>query len=457
MHMNRILILLIFIIFSNSSLSQDLSGSWIGELNFGGQTLGIAFNLENNKEEFSATMDIPQQGLSKAKAETATFKDSILTISFPNFGIEYQGALNQKNEIIGKLLQSGSTFPLNLSKGTFILNRPQEPKAPFSYYSENIIFKNKADNITLSGTLTLPKKEGKFPVAIIISGSGPQNRDGEMFGHKPYLVLAHQLTTNGIGVLRYDERGVGESQGDYDSAGIEGFSNDVKSAIDYLKSRKEIDALQIGLIGHSFGGLIASKIASEDQTTAFIVLLAAPGIDGDKLMLSQKAAMERAMGVSEFQIAQAQGIVKEAYDIIRNSDLDNFALKDSLNAYYVNKYGGLIPESQRKALINQIGSHEVTSLIKSTPSEYLEKIICPVLAINGEKDFQVSANENLPAIKTAIEKNGNKNVKTVTLKSLNHLFQESESGLIDEYSEIEQTISPVALQLITTWINEQVN
>lgn len=454
--MNRIIAIFVFIIFSNSSFSQDLSGSWIGELNFGGQTLGIAFNLENNEEGLLATMDIPQQGLNKAKAQSATFIDSILTVKFPNFGIEYKGILTQTNEINGNLLQSGLTIPLNLSKGNFKLNRPQEPKTPYRYYSENISFKNSVDNITLSGTLTLPKTKGKFPVAIIISGSGPQNRDGEMFGHKPYLVLADQLTKNGIGVLRYDERGVGQSQGEYDSAGINEFSKDVESAIDYLRSRKEIDASKIGLIGHSLGGLIASKIASEDQAIAFVVLLAAPGIDGDKLMLSQKAAIERAMGFNEFQIAQAQGIVKEAYDIIRKSDLDNLSLKDSLNSYYVNKYGGFIPESQRKALINQIGSHEVTSLIKSTPSEFLEKITCPVLAINGDKDFQVSASENLPAIKTSIEKNGNMNVKTVTLKSLNHLFQESETGLISEYSEIEQTIAPVAMQLITTWISDQV-
>lgn len=456
-YINRIPTIIVLFLFSTLSFSQDLSGSWIGELKLGGQTLDFAFNFENTEDGLSATMDIPKQGLSKAKAESATFINSALTLTFPSFNIEYKGNLSQGNEITGNLIQAGVPFPLNLTKGTITLNRPQEPKAPFNYHSESVSFKNAKDNITLSGTLTLPKKDGKFPVAIIISGSGPQNRDGKMFGHKPYLVLADELTKNGIGVLRYDERGIGQSQGNFDSAAIDEFSTDVKSAIDYLKSRTDIDASQIGLIGHSIGGIIASKVAAENQGITFIVLMAAPGIDGDKLMLSQKAAIERTMGFNEFQIAQAQGIVKEAYDIIRNTDLDNLALKDSLNSHYINKYGALLPENQRNALIDQISNYELNSLVKSTPSEYLEKIECPVLAINGDKDLQVLAAENLQAIKTAIEKNGNKNLKTVALKNLNHLFQESETGLMNEYSEIEQTISPTALQVITTWISEHVN
>ena len=443
-----------FTVFSISSFSQDISGNWIGEINRSGKTLEFAFNLKNDEAGLKATMDIPKQGLSNSKAETAKYIDSTLTITFPDFNMEYIGRLNQQNEFIGNLSQGGQLVPMNLTKGKIKLNRPQEPKPPFDYYSENVIFENTADKIKLSGTLTLPKKEGKFPVVIIISGSGPQNRDGEMFGHKPYLVLADHLTKNGIGVLRYDERGVGESQGDMETAAINEFSSDVKSAIDYLKTRKEIDPLKIGLIGHSIGGIIAPKIAVENGNINFIVLMAAPGINGDKLMLSQKAAYERLLGYNEMQIAQSGDVVKGAYNVIVNSDLDNPSLKDSLNSFYIQKYGPMLPEDQREALVDQITDYEVVSLIKSEPSIYLEKIKCPVLAINGSKDFQVLPKENLPAIKSSIEKNGNKNVKIVELENLNHLFQESETGTLSEYSEIEQTMSPVALELIAEWIKD---
>ena len=453
--MKRIFTVIFLTIFSTLSFSQDISGDWMGEINVGGTALEFAFNIKNDESGLIATMDIPKQGLSNAKAETATFADSTLTITFPTFHLEYKGRLNQKNDFIGNLSQAGQPMPLNLTKGIIVLNRPQEPKPPFSYYSENVNFENTADNIKLSGTLTLPKKEGKFPVAIIISGSGPQNRDGEMFGHKPYLVLADQLTKNGIGVLRYDERGVGESQGNFETAAINEFSSDVKAAINYLKTRKEVNASKIGLIGHSIGGVIAPKVAVENGNIDFIVLMAAPGINGDKVMLSQKAALERLMGYNEMQISQSQDFVKGAYDIIVNSELDNPSLKDSLNSFYTHKYGAMLPKEQRETIVDQITGYEFVSLIKSRPSEYLEQIKCPVLAINGSKDFQILPEENLLAIKNSIEKNGNKKVKVLELENLNHLFQESETGMLSEYSEIEQTISPVALKLITDWIREQ--
>src|SRR5690554_282770 len=453
--MTRILSTIFLALISTSTFSQDISGDWMGEIDLNGNQLEIAFTLTYQQDVLSATMDIPKQGLNNAKAESASYVDSILTISFPEFQLEYKGHLKAQNEFEGNISQGGKPLAMNLKKGVIELNRPQTPKEPFGYYSEEVSFNNSKDKIKLFGTLTLPKKDGKFPVAVIISGSGPQNRDGEMFGHKPYQVLADHLTKNGIGVLRYDERGVGQSEGDFDTASIEEFSIDVQSAVAFLKTRKDVDPSKIGLIGHSLGGIIAPKVASENKEIDFIVLLAGPGIDGDKLMLLQKAAFERLMGVNEMQIAAGQGIVKEAYDIIRNSDLDNATVKDSLNSFYINKYGAMIPENQRNALVGQITNYEVASLIKSTPSEYLEKVKCPVLALNGGKDFQVPAKENLAAIKTSLEKNGNKNIEIVELENLNHLFQESKTGSISEYSEIEQTFSPVALDLITGWIKEQ--
>ncbi len=453
--MNKFFTILAFSIFTLTSFAQDISGDWIGVLEIPGNKLDFGFNLVKDGNIYKTIMDVPKQGLSSLEIETSTFSDSTLIISHPVLKLEYKGRLNQLNEIVGNINLSGNSFPMILKKGRIELNRPQEPKPPFDYYSEEVTFLNNDDKISLNGTLSLPKKSGMFPVVIIISGSGPQNRDGAMFGHKPYFVIADYLTKNGIGVLRFDERGVGKSDGDFQTATINEFSSDIKSAINYLKTREEVNTKKIGLIGHSIGGIIAPKVASQNKDINFIVLLAGPGIDGDELMLSQKAALERIMGYNEMQIAQGQALMKGGYDIIVSSDLDNSKLKDSINSFYKNKYGNLFPENQRKNLVDQITSYEVVSLIKSKPSLYLSKVKCPVLAINGSKDFQVPAKENLEAIKKTLEENGNNDVKTVEFDNLNHLFQECETGALNEYSEIEQTISPPVLVLVSEWINEQ--
>lgn len=449
--LDKFLIILTFIIFSFSSFAQDISGKWTGVIELRGTKLNFGFDIIQNGSGYQSTFSVPQQGLSNIQVEKTTFSDAALTISHPALKLEYNGLLD-KNEFVGKIILNGNPIPMILRRGEIALNRPQEPKLPFDYYSENVTFSNSLDKITLSGTLSLPKKDGIFPVVIIVSGSGPQNRDGEMFGHKPYLVIADHLTKNGIGVLRYDERGVGESQGNFETSTINEFSSDVNSAISYLKTRKDIDVEKIGLIGHSIGGLIVPKVASDNVDISYIILLAGPGINGDKLMLSQKAALERAMGINEMQIAQGQDLMKGAYDIIVNSELDNIALKDSLGSFYINKYGKLLPESQRNMLVEQLTGYELVSLLKSRPNKYLSKVKCPVLALNGMKDLQVPAEENLQAIKEALETSGNTDIKTLALENLNHLFQECEIGTINEYSQIKQTISPAVLELMTDWI-----
>jgi alpha/beta superfamily hydrolase len=453
--MNKLFTILAFSLFFINSFAQDISGNWNAILEIKGIEVEFGFNLIKNGNSYDTTLNLPKQGLINTEVDTTTFIDSILTITHPILKMEYKGRINQLNEFTGTIHLTGNPFPMNLKKGKIELNRPQEPKPPFDYYSEDLTFENKKDEITLSGTLTLPQKNGNFPVVIIISGSSPQNRDGEMLGHKPYFVIADYLTKNGIGVLRFDERGVGESEGDFETATIKDFSSDVSAAINYLKNREEVNSSKIGLIGHSIGGIVAPKIASKNKDVRYIVLLAGPGINGDKLMLSQKATLERIMGLNEMQIAQGQELVKGAYDIIVNSDVDNSALKDSINSFYLNKYGKLMSDNQRKGLVDQITTYEVVSLIKSKPSSYLSKVKCPVLALNGSKDFQVPAKENLEAIKRIVEESGNNNVVTIELENLNHLFQECKTGAGNEYAQIEQTISPIVLELITEWIQEQ--
>lgn len=454
--MNKLLTLSFFLLFSLVTSAQDISGDWTGEIEIPSGKLGIVFHLSKDGTGYTATMDIPKQGLSNSKAESTTYIDSVLKITFPMFKMEYSGRLNQKNEFAGNLSQAGNGLPLALKRGNIKLNRPQEPKPPFSYYSEEVTFQSLADKTNLKGTLTLPKKEGKYPVVIIISGSGPQDRNGAMFGHNLYWVIADQLTKNGIGVLRFDDRGVGESGGKVEQTNIETNSADVKGAIAYLKTRKDIITSKIGLTGHSIGGIVAPKVATETKDVNYMILMAGPGLDGDKLMLSQKAASERLLGIPEDQIMQGQELIKGAYDIIINSKSDTDGIKTEVAAYFKEKIGTMVPESQIISITEQITGNEVFSLIESKPSQYLSKIKCPVLAINGSKDFQVPAKDNLAAIKKAVEGGSNTKVETIEMEGLNHLFQESKTGALSEYAEIEQTISPVALNAMTLWILQQI-
>lgn len=439
-----------------SGQAQDILGDWMGEVDFNGGKLGFTFRVSAEEDSLQATMDIPKQGLSDYNADRVVFSDSSLTISFSNLHIEYKGQLNAKNEFIGAIYQGNKRSVLNLKRGKSVLCRPQTPQAPFPYLSENLFFENTSDHVKIAATLTIPKQEGRYPLVLLISGSGPQNRDGDLFGHKLYYVLADYLTRQGIAVLRYDERGVGQSEGSFSTAGIDDFTSDVNAALAYLQTRKDLQISKTGLIGHSLGGIIAPKIASTSAEIDFLVLLAGPGIDGDQLLLSQKAAMEKLMGLTDFQIAQGQAIMKEAYAIVTKTNLEQKELADSIHAFYLKKYGNLIPEDQRNQLVEQITNLEVLGLIRSKPSEYLEKVSCPVLALNGSKDFQVPAKANLAAIKKSLAKNGNKHVKVTELKNLNHLFQECTTGALTEYAEIEQTFSPAALKIIANWILKQV-
>ena len=405
-------------------------------------------------------MDSPDQEVKGIPVTTTTFENSKLTLKIANLGFEYNGEF-EGNAIKGTLKQNGQVFPLNLSRGETenqTLKRPQEPTKPYSYYSEDITFQNKKANVTLAGTLTLPQKEGIYPVVILITGSGAQNRDEEVFGHKPFLVIADYLTRNGIAVLRYDDRGFAESTGNFSTANTFDFASDVESAISYLKTRKEINAKKIGLIGHSEGGTIAPIVAAaEPKDVDFIVLLAGSGLQGDKLMLLQKEKLEQAMHIDEQQIAKGQKIFRGAYAIILGSNAVDSNLKNKVGTYLKQALGSQATEEMISTITNQIVNPWMFNFLRYNPVPTLEKVKCPVLALDGEKDLQVPAQENLSAIKTALEKGGNKNVTTKVFPNLNHLFQDCKTGLPNEYSEIEETFSPAALDEITKWIKKEVD
>lgn len=450
--MKIFLLFIVVLLLSVSLYSQDISGRWNGTLDIQGQQLALLFNIEKDESGYKSTLDVPAQGAKGIAVASTTFANPKLTLKITVIGAEFVGDLNAEGKIVGNFTQGGAVFPLTLTKGEVAApNRPQEPKSPFSYYSEDVKFPNPKANIKLAGTLTLPKKEGKYPVVVMITGSGAQNRNEEIFGHKPFLVIADNLAKNGIGVLRFDDRGVAESEGDFATATSEDFATDVESAVTYLKTRPEVDLKKIGLMGHSEGGMIAPLIASRSKDIAFIVLLAGPGISGYELLLLQGELIGRASGMSEAEALQAKNINKGAYDIAIKT-VDSNVIQTELVEYFKKNQ---VSENEAKQFASQLNSPWMEFFLKYDPKIALKDVKVPVLAVNGEKDLQVPADVNLNAIKETLEKNGNKNVTTIKFPNLNHLFQESQTGLVSEYGKIEQTFSPTALKEITDWIVKQ--
>jgi pimeloyl-ACP methyl ester carboxylesterase len=309
----------------------------------------------------------------------------------------------------------------------------------------------------------MPSKEGLFPAVVLISGSGPQNRDEELMGHKPFLVLSDYLTRNGIAVLRYDDRGTGKSKGIFSKGTSFDFSNDAEAAFNYLLTRKEIISNKIGIMGHSEGGLIAPMIAARNKNVGFIVLLAGTGLPGDQIMLLQQELIARADGSTEADIQKTKRVNKAVFDIVRKNE-NQTNLNAELSAYLKNelekdtalsKSIGMSVDDYIKSTLKQIASPWFQYFLKYDPQPVLTQVKCPVLAINGEKDLQVPPKEDLAAIKKALKKGGNKNFVTKELPGLNHLFQECKTGSPEEYGDIEQTFSPLALQEILQWIKLQ--
>jgi len=465
--MKKFTICILAVLMVSSVVGQDITGQWNGLLNIQGMKLRLVFHITKTDQGYSSTMDSPDQGAKGIPMSSTVFENPKLILKLDAGGIEYTGEL--KEELItGTFKQSGMSFPMDLKREAIekpVVKRPQEPKKPYPYDSEEVTFENKTAGVKLAGTLTLPGKEGKYPVVVLITGSGPQNRDEELMGHKPFLVLADHLTRNGIAVLRYDDRGTAQSTGDFSKATSVDLASDVEAAIGYLKSRKDIDKKNIGLMGHSEGGIIAPMVASKSKDVSFIVLLAGTGIPGDQLLLLQQELIGRASGMPESDLLKNREINKGCFDIIvKSSDQDQMKadltvyLKNTINEFPADQRpAGMSDDDLIKMLLNQIASPWMLYFIKYDPAPALQKVKCPVLALNGEKDLQVPPGENLAAIGKALETGRNKKVTIKEMPGLNHLFQECTIGSPDEYAMIEQTMSPAALDVVAKWIQGIVN
>lgn len=441
--------------------AQDITGQWNGILSFAGGQLRVVFNIEKSETGYKSTMDSPDQGAKDIPTTSTSFEGATLKITSSQMKMEFTGKLKNAGSIEGTFIQSGQSMPLNLSRKPVEkqkAHRPQDPVKPYSYYTEEVTFKNLEADITLSGTLSLPDNKKAYPVVILISGSGPQNRDEELMEHKPFLVIADHLTKKGIGVLRFDDRGTAASTGEFKSATTEDFAADVEAAIKYLQTRKEVNKKLIGLMGHSEGGVIAPMVASKNTSVKYIVLLAGTGIPGMELLLMQKEQLEKAAGESEESITKGISMNKGAFEIVASTPSDK--LEAALENYYseaVTASPEIIPEGLSKETYIKMASKQLSSpwmkyFLTYDPTIALQKVKCPVLAINGDKDLQVPSKENLQAIQSALEKGGNKQITIKEMPGLNHLFQECTTGLPDEYGKIEQTFSPKALDVISSWI-----
>ncbi len=443
------------------SYAQEITGQWNGALDIQGIQLRIVFHISKTDAGYSSTMVSPDQSAQEIPVATTTFDGSKLSLAVPNIGMTYEGEF-KTDSVVGTLKQSGVSFPMTLKRTPVEAKpviRPQEPKPPFPYRSEEITFENKAAGITLAGTLTTPATGSNFTAVILITGSGPQNRDEELLGHKPFLVIADYLTRKGIAVLRYDDRGTAQSTGDFKTATTVDFASDAESAIALLKTRKEINPRKIGLIGHSEGGIIAPMVAARSKDVGFIVMLAGTGIRGDSLLLLQEEAIYKVSGVSETAVKQLLTINRQIFSKIINATglVTTQDLEACITTGMKEKLMAIAPEGMTAdvyidQLISGLTSPWMQYFLRYDPAPALEKVKCPVLAVNGDMDLQVPSKVNLAAIRKALEKGGNKKFTITEYPGLNHLFQECFTGSPNEYATIEQTFSPVVLDDMANWI-----
>jgi pimeloyl-ACP methyl ester carboxylesterase len=439
--------------------SNGIQGTWLGTIEApGGIKLRIQLHIERDSSgALAVKMDSLDQNANGIPVPKATLTDSAFHFEIPAGGIIYDGTLNAaKGEMAGTFSQGGSATPLNfkrLDQPAPEPKRPQDPVEPYPYISEDVSYVNpKATQVTLAGTLTLPRGAGPFPVAILICGSGAHDRDEALLGHRPFLVISDYLTRHGIAVLRYDKRGVAKSTGNYALATGEDFASDAEAGIIYLKTRKEIDPRRIGLIGHSEGGIIAPLIASRRSDVAWIVLLAGPGLRGDEILFLQQELIAKAQGVSDANIALAHGLNAKLY-AAASAEKNPANMAADLGAIFeADPLGKQMSAAQRTSGIAQLSSPWFLEFLTYDPTPALIKTKCPVLALNGGNDLQVPPKQDLAAIHKDLQDGGNKDFQTTEMPGLNHLFQHSATGSPSEYETIEETFSPEALEIMTTWV-----
>lgn len=457
-HMKKLIFCLFAVsIICTSMMAQDITGDWYGKIAMAGQHLRLTFHIQQNADStYSGTMDSPDQQSFDIPIDKITYQNGELYIGLLN--IEIHATMNKKGDLDGKFKQSIIKTELYMTHTEIaptITRRPQEPKKPYPYYCEEVSFQG-GGNYLLAGTLVKPKQEGNYPIAVLISGSGPQNRDEEIFNHKPFLVIADYFARHGIATLRYDDRGTAASGGDFIAGTTEDNARDAAAAVAFLRD-KDFDF--IGLIGHSEGGIIAPMVAAQDTGIAFIISLAGTGVNGLEITKRQC----RDLNNMEDATLEAQEMIFTMYDQIYALD----SLQPDSICQIITHYVEQIPEDKIADYLGEYSREESISLLlqqlatpwnfyflKNDPTIYWSQVHCPVFAVNGEKDLQVNAAINLTKIAEALEKAGNEQVKIKSYQGLNHLFQHAKTGSPAEYIEIEETFSVGVMKNMVHFIED---
>ena len=450
----------------------NFSGIWNGTLNIAGSLRLVLHVTQAPDGSYAATLDSPDQNAAGINCDKVTITGTTLVFTIDKIKVSYTGNLVNDTTLSGTFTQ-GASIPLNFHRTATpfvakVMNRPQTPKPPFPYKSEEVVYSGKG--LQYGGTITIPQGKGDFPAVLLITGSGQQDRDETILNHKPFAVLADALTRDGFIVLRVDDRGVGNSTGNFQNSTTADFVTDVNASIEYLKTRKEVDDKKIGLLGHSEGGIIAPVVASQRKDIDFIVLMAAPGVKIIDLMAEQNAAVQKSMGLNTAIADNYKSVYKQIIDVdLSNTDtaitqqkslqiLNEFAAKtDTASLMALQLVSPQNKMNYAQAMYKAINAPWFKYFMQFDPQPYLTNLKkVKVLALNGSKDIQVSAQQNLPAIRNALADGKTKTFDVKELPGLNHLFQTCNKCTVGEYGELEETIASLALQTIISWLNKNV-
>ncbi|MBS1773362.1 MAG: alpha/beta fold hydrolase [Bacteroidetes bacterium] len=451
---------------------SKLAGNWEGKISAGGKDVRLVFRVKESNGKLSATMDSPDQGVTGIGVQNASLNNDTALFDMSSLGIQYKGLL-MGDEIVGAWFQGGASIPLEMKRTEkpAEIFKPQTPQPPFSYTSEEVTYQNADKSMTYGATITIPKDGKTHPAMILISGSGSQNRDGEIKGHKPFMVIADYLTKKGYIVLRVDDRGMGGTTvgGNPNNLTSLDFAKDVSTGLDYLKTRKEVNTKKLGMIGHSEGGMIAPMVAADRKDVDFIIMLAGPGIKVYEMMEDQNAAIMQSGGVSESVVNEYRklyrGMEQAAIAGTSGEDAKNRMIKVTTAwkptaSKEALELTGLNDFQKERDFIDEFmmmyHNKWLNYFLKYDPQPTLQKLSCKVLALNGEKDVQVLAKSNLAGIQASLQKSKSKSYETKELPGLNHLFQTCKQCNTAEYGDLDETFSPTALQTIGDWLDKKV-
>lgn len=466
--MKNILLILVFnILILNGAVYSQIVGYWQGDLKSENSSLMIVLSITEKEGKLNSLLSIPQQMIIDHKNSKTNFSDNMLKIAFPAFQSELKASLSENgNQLIGKWYQNGDSLELVLDRKNeetvFKLSRPQTPLKPFPYIEQEISVINKKDKISLNGTLTIPDTLGKFPLLILISGSGPQDRNEELAKHKPFLVIADYLTRAGIAVYRYDDRGVGKSQGKFAGATTADFANDAECIVSFMAKHKNINPDQVGILGHSEGGIIAFILASRMRNLKFAIALAGVSIPCDQLLILQQAKIMSGSKVPEDIVEAYTTMNTRIYEMVKVEDRIDSAQKKALIIFdevmsqfdetTLKKYS--FNYALVKSIVAQTYEPWFRYFLKIKPSDYLSGMKTNVLALFGSKDVQVPAIENADFFNQYAKTSKGNIVESKTFNGMNHLFQKCKTGLPEEYAMNEETINPEVLEYLSLWIKE---